>query len=142
MPKKSLPIVRREKVLKILRDAREMAKFHWVRKGATSLTDNHLDILKQAYIDNADEGERTHALYAYPPPNFGMAMGYLCRTIYRENDPGTNYLRIKMLVKYGQGCSCRHHRSFAEAVRLVMNDLKEIRAQEREKAKAKRNKTD
>ena len=135
MTRKKTPaaIVRRERVLKILRKARDYADALWVKEGRKNLRDNHFDLLEKAYTEIFGGG---HCFVPrVMPKDYGLTLGYMCRVIYRNNDPGTNWLREKMLYKYGQGCSCQHRRRIHEAVLLVMEDLKEIRAKEREKGR-------
>lgn len=136
MTKKSLPIRRREAALKVLRTARDLAERGWIKKGRESVHDMLLDCVLEGYREHGDPKWRNrhpNDIEFVTPPDFAMCLSYVCRTIYRNNDPGTNRLRYKMIVKYGGGHSLMQYQRLADAVRLCMKDLQELRAKEKAK---------
>ena len=129
--KKPAPIERREKAAKILLEALRLAERGWIKEGRRSTAKRLMDTLEEAY---AGLGGR-RALFGYPrwtSPELGLAMAYMCRCTFRDNDPGSNAGRYKQLYKQdgtlymvaGGGVSA----TFRVARNLALDDIKERKA--------------
>ena len=129
-------IADREKALAILRKARDRAERGWIKKGRESIHWMLGDCLEAGLYDcGYDKGtilyrplQSRHRSLC--PIEYGLAMGYVCRALPRETDPGTNSLRIKKIGKFEDQHIHSHtiYTVLANAVRLAMADLQERRA--------------
>lgn len=129
-PKKTpAPIRRREEALRILRAAREYAQHGRIFNQRRTVHDMLLDCLHQGCKDYAYRWPKT---ILNVDPVVGMCLAYVCQTIYRCNDPGSNRLRFKMILKFGGGHSNVTAWRLENAVRICMADLKERRAAHKE----------
>ena len=129
--KKNPAIERRKKAAKILLEARRMAEGGWIKEGRLSTASMLMDILEQAVVDTG--GRRD--LFGYAPitsPELGLAMAYMCRCTFRNNDPGTNRGRYKQL--YNQDGSAYMvayggvFQTFRIARNLALDDIKARKA--------------
>ena len=129
-PKKTpAPIKRREEALRVLRAARTYAQHGRIFNGRRSVHDMLLDCLEQGC---KDYGYHWPAVVTIVDPVPAMCLAYVCQTIYRCNDPGSNRLRFKMIHKFGGGHSGFTVQRLENAVRIAMADLKEHRAAHKE----------
>ena len=133
------PIARREVPLQVLRRARDLAEHGW--NSENGVRHMLINCVYEGYREHGDPKWRERdqgSIALVSPSDFAMCLSYLCRVIYRNNDPGTNRLRWKMIVKYGGGHSQLQYVRLRHAVRLCMDDLKELRAKERAKPRTRR----
>ena len=136
MPKAKKPpaIVRREKAAKILLEARRLAERGWIKEGRSSTAHALMDILEEAFAGNG--GRRN--LFAFSrltPPELGLAMAYMCRCTFRDNDPGTNAGRYKQLYKQDGSAYMVAHggvfETYRKARNLALDDLTVVREKSR-----------
>ena len=91
---------RRSELRSLRGAARDLAERGWNSESGVS----HM------LLNCVEEGMRKHGhrvpeLVIAVDPVPAMALSYVCRVIYRQNDPGTNRRRYKMIGKYGGGHS-------------------------------------